>query len=76
VDCAFRLGERTRGDRGERIWWIDLQKKTAVEDGPVVYDKIPKEVIVTRGKDHGLHVWEQQWMDTRRGSYESFFSHQ
>jgi len=51
-----------------------LAKEVAVEDGPVVYDKIPKEVIVTREKDDGLQMWEQQWMDTRKGgSYKSFF---
>jgi len=37
-----------------------LAKEAAVEDGPVVYDKTPKEVIVTREKDHGLQMWEQQ----------------
>jgi len=45
-----------------------LAKEAAVEDGPVVYDKIPKEVIVAREKDHGLQMWEQQWMDTRKGA--------
>jgi len=39
-----------------------------------VYDKIPKEVIVTREKDHGLQMWEQQWMDTRKGAViKAFF---
>jgi len=48
-------------------------KEAAVEDGPVVYDKIPKEVIVTREKDHGLHMWEQQWMDTGKGAVTKAF---
>jgi len=50
-----------------------LAKEAAVEDGPVVYDKIPKEVIVTRGKHHGLHMWEQQWMDTRKEAVTKAF---
>ena len=29
-----------------------LAKKAADEGGPVIYNKIPNEVIVTRGKDH------------------------
>ena len=33
-----------------------LAKETSVEDGPVVYDKIPKEVIVTREQEHGLQM--------------------
>ena len=50
-----------------------LTKETAVEDGPVMYDKISKEVIVTREKDHGLQMWEQQWMDTRKGAVTKTF---
>jgi len=50
-----------------------LAKEAAVEDGPVVYDKIPKKMIVTREKDHGLQMWEQQWMDTRRGALTKAF---
>jgi hypothetical protein len=50
-----------------------LAKTAAVEDGPVVYDKKPKEVIVTRQKDHGLHTWEKQWMDTRKGAVTKAF---
>jgi len=53
-----------------------LAKEAAVEDGPVVYDKIPKKVIVTSEKGHGLQMWEQQWMDTRKGAVTKAFSHQ
>jgi len=37
-----------------------LAKEAAIEDGPVVYEKIPKGVIVSRLKDHGLQMWEHQ----------------
>ena len=50
-----------------------LAKEADVEDGPVVYDKIPKEVIVTREKDHGLQMWQQHWMDTRTGAVTKAF---
>jgi len=50
-----------------------LAKEAAVEEGPVVYDKIPREVIVTREKDNGLHMWEQQWMDTGKGAVKKAF---
>ena len=50
-----------------------LAKEAAVEVGPVVYDKIPKEVIVTSEKGHGLQMWEQQWMDTRKGAVKKAF---
>ena len=51
-----------------------LAKEADVENGAVVYDKIPKEVIVTREKGHGLQMWEQQWMDTRKGAVKKAFS--
>ena len=33
-----------------------LAKEAAVEDGPVVYDKIPREVLVTRVQKNGLNM--------------------
>jgi len=34
----------------------------------------PGWVIVTREKDNGLHMWEQQWMDTgKRAVTKAFF---
>jgi hypothetical protein len=49
--------------------WVDrLAKEAAVEDGPVVYDKIPREVIITREKEKGLHLWQQQWTNTGKGA--------
>ena len=44
-----------------------------MEDGPVVYDRMPREVMVTREKDNGLHMWEQQWMDTGKGAVTKAF---
>ena len=45
-----------------------LAKEAAVEDGPVVYDKMPREVIVTREKENGLHMWQQQWTNGGKGA--------
>ena len=53
-----------------------LSREVTVEEGPVVYDKIPRDVIVTREKYKGLHMWERQWIDTGRGQSRKFFSHQ
>ena len=50
-----------------------MQKKLLWKMDQLCYDKIPKEVIVTREKDHGLQMWEQQWMDTRKGQLQNFF---
>ena len=44
-----------------------------MEGGQFVYDKIPKEVILTRGIDHGLQMWEQQWMDMIKGAVTKAF---
>jgi hypothetical protein len=45
-----------------------LAKEAAVEDGPVVYDKIPRKVIITREKENGLHMWQQQWTNAGKGA--------
>jgi hypothetical protein len=50
-----------------------LARAAAVEDGPVVYDKIPREVIVTRAKENGLKLWQQQWTNTGKGAVTKAF---
>ena len=50
-----------------------LAKEAAVEEGPGFYDKIPRDLIVTREKDNGLHMWEQQWMDMGKGAVMKAF---
>ena len=48
-------------------------KEAAVEDGLVVYDRIPKKVIMMRGKENGLHMWQEQWMNTGKGAVTKAF---
>jgi hypothetical protein len=45
-----------------------LAKEAAVEDGLVVYEKTLREVILTREKENGLHLWRQQWTNTGKGA--------
>ena len=45
----------------------------AVEDGPVVYDKISREAIMTRVRDNGLHLWQQKWTNTGKGAVTKAF---
>jgi hypothetical protein len=45
-----------------------LAKEAAVQDGPAIFDKIPREVIVTREKENGLQMWQQQWTNTGKGA--------
>jgi hypothetical protein len=51
----------------------DRLAKAAVKDGPVVYDKIPREMIMTREKENGLHMWQQQWTNTGKGAVTKVF---
>jgi len=51
-----------------------LAKEAAVEDGPVVYDKMLREAIITREKENGLHMWQRQWMNTGKGAVTKAFS--
>jgi hypothetical protein len=50
-----------------------LAKAAAVKEGPVVYDKIPRGVIIMREKENGLHMWQRQWTNTEGGSDQNFF---
>ena len=51
-----------------------LAKEAAVEDGPVVYDKMPREVIITQEKENGLHMWQWQWTNKgKRTVTKDFF---
>jgi len=56
VDYAFQRGVKGHaGIVGNEL--VDrLAKEAAVEDGPVVYDKITREVIIMREKENGLHM--------------------
>jgi len=50
-----------------------LVKEAAVEDGPTVYDRIPRETIVMREKENGLWMWQQQWTNVRKGAVTKAF---
>jgi hypothetical protein len=51
-----------------------LAKEAAMEDGPVVYDKMPREVIITGEKENGLRMWQQQWTNMEKGAViKAFF---
>jgi ribonuclease HI len=66
MDCAFGWVKGHAGIEGDEL--VDrLANEGAVEDGPVVYDKMAREVIITREKENGLHLWQQQWTNTGRG---------
>ena len=48
-----------------------VQDKTMpgyMEDGPVIYDKIPREVLITRVQENGLNMWRRQWTDMEKGA--------
>jgi ribonuclease HI len=48
-------------------------KAAAVEDGPVLYDEIPREVIITREKENGFQMWRQQWTYAGKGAVTKAF---
>jgi len=72
VDCSFRLDKRHAGIKENEL--VDrLAKEAAVEDGRVVYDKIPKEVIVTRGKTMDYKCGSSSGWIRGRGQLQKFF---
>ena len=36
--------------------------------GETVYDKIPRETIITEGKENGLTKWQEQWTSSSKGA--------
>jgi len=69
----FGWVERHAGREGNEL--VDrLAKEAAMEDGPVVHNKIPREVIITREKENGLHMWQQQWTNTVKGAVTKVLS--
>jgi hypothetical protein len=50
-----------------------LAKEAAVEGGPVVSDRIPRETIITREKENGFWMWQQQWMNAENGAVTKAF---
>ena len=52
---CFSWVKRHTGIEGNEL--VDrMAKEAAVEDGPVLYDKMPREVIITWQKGNGRHV--------------------
>ena len=51
-----------------------LAKKAAMEDiGEILYDKIPRETIITEGKENGLAKWQEQWARCTKGVVSKIF---
>jgi ribonuclease HI len=51
-----------------------LTKKAATEDiGERVYDKIPRETIITEGKEIGLTKWQELWTSSTKGAISKPF---
>ena len=51
-----------------------LAKEAATEDpGEIVYYKIPRETIITEGKEIGLTKWQEQWTGCTNGGVRKLF---
>jgi len=51
-------------------------KKAATDDkGEIVYDKIPRETIITEGKGNVITNWQEQWTSSTKGTISKFSSH-
>ena len=48
-------------------------KEDAMEGGPVVYVKIPRDVIIMREEENGHHMWQQQWTNKGKGPVTKAF---
>jgi hypothetical protein len=51
-----------------------LAKKAAMEDiGETMYDKTPRETIITEGKENGLTKRQEQWTSSTKGAVSKLF---
>jgi hypothetical protein len=51
-----------------------LAKEAATEDtGEIVYNKVPRETIITEGKDDELTKWQGQWKSSTKGAVSKLF---
>ena len=51
-----------------------LAKEAATEDtGETVYDKLPRETIITEVKEMGITKWQEQWRSSTKGAVSKLF---
>jgi hypothetical protein len=51
-----------------------LAKKEATNDtGEIVYHKIPRETIITEGKENDVTKWQEQWTSCTKGAVSKLF---
>jgi len=51
-----------------------LAKMAATDDiGKLVYDKIPRETIITEGKEKEITKWQEQWTSSTKGAESKLF---
>ena len=51
-----------------------LAKKAATDDaGELVYDKIPRETVITEGKKIEITKWHEQWTSSTKGAVSKLF---
>jgi len=39
----------------------------------IVYDKIPRETIITEGKENEITKWQEQWTSSTKGKVSKLF---
>ena len=51
-----------------------LAKEAAIDDAEeIVYNKIPRETIITEGKEDELTKWQGQWTSSNKGAVSKLF---
>jgi hypothetical protein len=55
-------------------WQTVLPKKAATDDiREIVYDKIPRETIITESKESGITKWQKQWTSSKKRAVSKLF---
>ena len=45
------------------------------DTGELVYDKIPRQTLITEGQEKEITKWQEQWTSSTKGVVSKFSSH-
>ena len=73
MDSVFNWVKAHVGIQGNEL--TDRLSKNATTDdkGEIVYDKIPRETIITEGKENVITNWQEQWTSSTKGAISKLY---
>jgi hypothetical protein len=57
----------------EMKWQTVLPRRRQRKTEEIVYDKMPRETIITEGNENRLTKWQEQWASSTKGAVSKLF---